>query len=359
MTAHDDVCSQAIRKEIRAASNEQREKYTWLRHQDAIGMAFFLASLTVAVLSGYLYLTGALPWWVTVPVTAICMGVVHEIEHDLIHRLYFTKRKAVVDAIFGIGWVMRPTAPNPWRRKGIHLLHHKVSGEPQDVEERAVGNGEPWGLKRLWIMSDPTAIVVLKLPKKSEASGKAPFVSLSLKFTSPMVAIAAALWYPFLALSVFNIGAGLFGYPPVTGTAASVLTDVVVVWIAPNMLRVFSLNFITSNLHYIGDVEPNNVLQQTQVLNKWWLFPMQLFCANFGSTHAIHHFVPGDPFWLRQMTAKRAHKVMRENGVRFNDLGTFRRNNRYTEQADGVPPMPPFAEIFLGYDQEQQARQSA
>jgi hypothetical protein len=65
------------------------------------------------------------------------------------------------------------------------------------------------------------------------------------------------------------------------------------------------------------------------VLNRWYLVPAQLFCVNFGSTHAIHHFVPNEPFYIRQLTARAAHRAMRDNGVRFNDLGTFRRANRY------------------------------
>ena len=78
-------------------------------------------------------------------------------------------------------------------------------------------------------------------------------------------------------------------------------------------------------------------MQQTQVLNSWWLAPLRLFCFDFGSTHAIHHFWVPDPFYLRQATASVAHtvfhengaRVFRENGVRFNDLDSFRRANRY------------------------------
>jgi nucleoid DNA-binding protein len=35
-----------------------------------------------------------------------------------------------------------------------------------------------------------------------------------------------------------------------------------------------------------------------------------------------------EPFYIRQMTAKVAHKVMAQMGVRFNDFGTFARANR-------------------------------
>ncbi|HRB93025.1 MAG TPA: hypothetical protein PLT17_06445 [Chitinophagales bacterium] len=91
----------------------------------------------------------------------------------------------------------------------------------------------------------------------------------------------------------------------------------------------YCLHFITSNMHYYGDVEAGNIMQQTQVLNKWYFIPFQLFCFNFGSTHAIHHFVVNETFYIRQLTATKAHSVMREQGVRFNDLGTFTRANRY------------------------------
>lgn len=89
----------------------------------------------------------------------------------------------------------------------------------------------------------------------------------------------------------------------------------------PNVLRTFCLHFISSNMHYYGGVEEGTVVEQTQVLTKWYLAPMQLFCMNFGSSHAIHHFVPGDPFYVRMMTVRVGHEVMRANGVRFNDMG--------------------------------------
>src|SRR3546814_13463832 len=86
--------------------------------------------------------------------------------------------------------------------------------------------------------------------------------------------------------------------------------------------------FVSSNMHYYGDVESGNIVQQCQVLNPWWLWPAQLFCFNFGATHAIHHFVVSQPFYVRQLTARAAHQVMRDNGVRFNDVGALRRANR-------------------------------
>ena len=105
----------------------------------------------------------------------------------------------------------------------------------------------------------------------------------------------------------------------------------VVVLVAPNVLRSFCLNFVTSYMHYYGGV--STLMQQTQILRPWFLLPMQLFCFNFGSTHAIHHFVVSQPFYLRQMVARAAHEAMRANGVRYNDFSTFESGNRYLPES--------------------------
>jgi hypothetical protein len=107
----------------------------------------------------------------------------------------------------------------------------------------------------------------------------------------------------------------------------TVLTPIVVLWIVPNLLRQISLQILSSNMHYYGDVE--SALEETQVLNHWVFLPLQLFTFNFGSTHTIHHFAVNQPFYLRQLVAPAAHAAMRANGVRFNDLASFGRANRY------------------------------
>ncbi|MND77800.1 hypothetical protein D3C80_694980 [compost metagenome] len=49
-----------------------------------------------------------------------------------------------------------------------------------------------------------------------------------------------------------------------------------------------------------------------------------------------------EPFYIRQMTAPVAHRVMREMGVRFNDFGTFARANRWhPKQSEAAQPAQP------------------
>jgi hypothetical protein len=141
----------------------------------------------------------------------------------------------------------------------------------------------------------------------------------------PFGAMHAVAWHTFLGLQVFQLLGGHVAH----GWAYNALTVFTVVLLAPNALRQACLVFVSSNMHYYGDVEEHNILKQTQVWTAKRMWPFQAFCFNFGSTHAIHHFVVRDPFYLREAIARPCHEILRAHGVRFNDFGTFRRANRY------------------------------
>ena len=317
-----------IRAAVRARSAELRARHPLLRHQDALGAgALACSTLGVLAVAGG-YISGAVAWWAAVPLAAMCMAVAHEIEHDTIHRLYFPRRAAVQHAMLATCWLLRPYTVSPWVRRPLHLLHHRASGTVDDLEERAINNGVPWGPRRVLLMLDPLLGAAWQLRGDPRAHRMLPRPQ-ALAY-APLAFVAIGVWGLFLGAHTAEL---IVGAPLLTTglphTVLGIVDFLIVVWIAPNLLRVACLQFISSNLHYFGDVEAGNVLRQTQVLNRWYLAPLQLFCANFGSTHSIHHFVPSDPFYVRQLTAPAAHRVMRENGVRFNDLGTFRRANRW------------------------------
>jgi fatty acid desaturase len=320
-----------IRDTIRQRSVELRERYPILsRRQSEIGLILLLLACAVMVGGAVLYAVGTLPAWATVMLIALACSIAHEIEHDLIHKLYFPRHRRVVDAMLALGWLMRPSTIKPWTRRDLHLNHHRISGTLPDIEERAITNGERMGARRLLMMIDPLASVMLR---KVPAGMRPAILKWTARACWPLGFFYFGAWYTFLAVH----GAGLvaaavglpFTLPAVVQPAMAVIDFLAVVLMAPNLLRTFSLHFISSNLHYFGDVEDDNVVQQTQVLNRWYLLPLQLFCFNFGSTHGIHHFYVPDPFYLRQMTAPVAHAAMRANGVRFNDMGTLWRANRY------------------------------
>ena len=329
-----------IKKVVLAAGEDLRERHPWLRRQNAIGASILAGSLLGMLACGWLYYIGTLPAWACIPLVALFASFTHELEHDLIHLMYFRKNKVAHNLMLALAWLARPSTINPWIRRHMHLHHHKHSGTESDLEERAITNGEEWGIRRFVMTGDGFLSILLRLHRAPSAKLRLRMAVRGLIAYFPLGWFHWGLWWFFLSVHAVNGAAARAGIEP--GWSAGTLAFVdftnfmVVVLIGPNVLRSFCLHFVSSNMHYFGDIEDGNVMQQTQVFNPWWLAPFQLFCFNFGSTHAIHHFVVKEPFYVRQATAGTAHKVMREMGVRFNDFGTFRRANRFRERAQNA-----------------------
>ena len=344
---NDDQRTKIIRREVQLASKEIRAKYPFLQHQNAIGFFIFSFSIAMIVLSAVLYLQGTIGVIAVVLSVAFWTSLLHELEHDLIHYMYFKKNKFMHNLMMLGVWVFRPMTINPWFRRDLHFHHHRTSGTKTDIEERGVTNGETWGFRRFITTADILLGGVLRgnIIRKDiiEAvkNGELPkeqalvFKKVKMYGMMPFTLALYLVWYFFLAhyalhfiSDIFNVG---YQSPAIIEAQFKWINPLVAILIFPNLFRMFSLHFITSNMHYYGDVELGNVMQQTQVLNKWYFLPFQLFCFNFGSTHAIHHFVVNETFYVRQMTASKAHKVMQEQGVRFNDVASIKRANRFHE----------------------------
>lgn len=328
-----------IKTAVLAEGDRIRAKYPILQHQDAIGMAILLFSMAGAVLTGWAYLEGVLAWYVTIPVIAIFLSFTHELEHDLIHYMYFRKNKFMHNLMMALVWICRPSTINPWLRRHLHLHHHKHSGTETDLEERAITNGERFTPLRLLMMLDLELSVVLRILKVPKHLRLKALMRGAIG-NFPLASAFYIGWHAYVAYWAVEAAAWAVGYSVpwpafVTPELVATANTVAVLIFAPNLLRSFSINFISSNMHYFGDIEDGNFVQQCQVLNSKWFIIPHLFCFNFGSTHGIHHFVVRDPFYIRQMTAKKAHEVMRANGVRFNDLGTFKRANRWSTKEQG------------------------
>lgn len=345
----DTQRTQVIRTEVQAAAARLRDRHPWLDHQDAIGLFIQLASVAGMVACAVLYLQGAMPWWLTVPMVAILAAFTHEMEHDLIHQLYFKKNKPVQDFLLLLGWIARPSTINPWARRHFHFHHHKVSGTRSDLEERSITNGEVWGVRRFLMLVDSMLAVVLRpatvarysalyireaeQPRTPREIRRAALGKMFLYM--PLGHICWGTWHAFVLFHAVSLGGQWLGqpvaWPEWVHGAMLWVNAATVCWVGPNVLRTFCLHFVSSNMHYYGDIDKGNVMQQCQVWTHPVFWPVQLFCFNFGSTHAIHHFVVGQPFYVRQMIAGEAHDVMRRMGVRFNDFGSFRRANRWGE----------------------------
>ena len=324
-----------VRREVTRAGAELRQRHPWLQHQDAIGAGIMIGSIAGMLACAWAYMAGLLPAWACIPLAAIFASFTHELEHDLIHRMYFRNTPWAHNLMLLAGWLARPSTINPWIRRGLHLHHHKHSGTESDLEERAITNGERWGLRRFIMTGDGILAILMRLHRAPNHKLRARMLIRGLIAYFPLGWLHWGLWYVFLGFHGSNLAGAAFGFSMDWSASTLAMMRTVnllaVVWIGPNILRSFCLHFVSSNMHYFGDVEDGNIVQQTQVLNTWWMAPFQLFCFNFGSTHAIHHFVVKEPFYIRQATADTGHRVLREIGVRFNDTGTFVRANRYRQ----------------------------
>lgn len=326
---------------IRQEHERLRSTYSWLKFQDFIGFGLLIVSTSMILCFSWLWYIELISTWFLVIWVAFWTSILHELEHDLIHGLYFKKSKFMINVMFGVVWIFRPLTLNPWIRKYWHHHHHQHSGKVIDIEERGVTNGERWSLKRL-IMTPDLLLSFLFRCVRIFKEIKSEFKSGNLS-EKDMKMLRKTLFFGFMPIGIpaylifyFWIFLGVsswFGIEIMESTLlakwSSFIDPLIYVLILPNYIRQFCLHFITSNMHFYGDVEDGDILRQTQVLNAWWTWPFQLFCFNFGSTHSIHHFVVNEPFYTRQMSVKRAHLIFREEGVKFNDTASFNRANSY------------------------------
>lgn len=323
-----------IQKSIRSADAELRARYSFLNHQNTLGLCICVLSLVGMIGTGYAYIEGLIPAWLCVLVATMFASISHELEHDLIHKLYFKKNRAIQNLMMAIVWLMRPNTVNPWYRRTIHINHHKKSGTEDDIEERVLGNGMQFGFKRILISLDGFLSISLRRKELSSMKGY-KYLQFVLR-GAPLAHIFIICFYGFVLFHTYDYFAPLLtlstDYPLWLMSTTGVLDVLAVVWILPNALRAFCLNGITTLMHYYGDVD--SLLKQCQVMNHWALLPVHLLCFNFGSTHTIHHFLVTQPFYLRQMVAKKVLPVMKENGIRFNDFSSLFRANRFAKEAD-------------------------
>ena len=139
LTAKQNI--QAIVKAIKAEEALLRQKHPLLMHQNTLGMAILLLSLSALIGVGTLYYFAIIPAWLCIILAAIATSISHELEHDLIHKQYFSNQPFLHNFMMFTVWLMRPNTISPWYRRKMHLHHHKTSGTEQDLEERLVSNG--------------------------------------------------------------------------------------------------------------------------------------------------------------------------------------------------------------------------
>ncbi|NKC19574.1 fatty acid desaturase [Pseudoalteromonas sp. S4498] len=324
LTARQNI--KVIVTAIQAEEQSLRSRYPILNWQNSIAMVILLLSLTALIGVALLYYFAVIPAWLCILLAAFITSISHELEHDLIHKQYFSDRPFVYHFMMLVVWMMRPNTVNPWYRRQIHLHHHKVSGTEQDLEERLVGNG----IQSLWlravVITDGLLGLLLNAKQFSREVKGFTFLQV-FNAGFPLATAYFATLYGVIAYYVLQF-IQPFELPRWGADLLAVAEFFMVVLIIPNMIRSASLNLVTSSMHYYGGV--NNVLEQTHVITSCWFLPFQLFCFDFGRTHTIHHFVPNQPFYIRQLISKKIRPVMAQHGVHFDDLQSLKNANHYS-----------------------------
>ena len=307
-----------VHKAVLAAEATLRAAHPWLRHQDAIGLALWLVGVVGVGAVAWAYLHALVPAWATVVAVALLASILHELEHDLIHNLYF-KAQPWLQHLMLTGIWLGKVSLNPWTRRVLHLRHHRISGQVGDVEERLIGLGERNLLLRLTVAYVPFLGVPIVLVR---AVADAP----DWQPLDPVPLWHYKRWRQRIDL--------VFGTAPIWLTVLAVMgqpwaVDLLVILVLPNLLRHGCIALISSYCHYYGDIAPHDVTVQNQILRHWALWPLQLFCFDFGATHIIHHYVVQQPFYIRHWVRKQAWQALEEIGTRVNDFGVIARANRY------------------------------
>lgn len=278
-TMSEKIISQAIKK----AEAELREKYPILNYQDALGAGIFVGSL-VGIFSCWAYYINHSESYVTCSVLVVLImlftSFLHELEHDLIHNLYFKKSALAQDIMFMCIWLSKLHG-NPWFRRDLHLKHHIISGQRDDAEERLIGLGLPFGLERMAITMHPFGSLII-----TSAVGKdAKWLDVQkLNLTSMPVA------FLFFGLNkawmVYVITMMVVGYDKyhlyLPASLWPFLRAANVLMCIPNILRQACLVMMSNCSHYYGDIPEKSVFYQNQILDHPLLYPFQLFCMNFG-----------------------------------------------------------------------------
>lgn len=346
--AEKEIC-----REIKAVEADLRSRHPWLRYQDTLGALGMIVSV-LGVAAGYwLHLSDENNMGrciVAVLTIVFFTSILHEMEHDLIHSLYFSRIPFLKDLSFFIIWVSKLNA-NPWWRKTMHLKHHIFSGQTCDAEERLIGLGMPFGIMRMIVTMHPFGAMLITAGIRRDSS----YFNLDqmIRWSAVPATINIIMNKLLLAYVV-----AIYVYGDSYSAHLPFLPHWLYWWIKkfhllsflPNCIRQSSIVLMSTLSHYYGDIPTKSVFYQNQVLDHWALIPFQFCCFNFGATHIVHHYVPNQPFYLRQMVySSGVREFMIALGVRHNDLGIVARSNNFFYESQNNSKNESFAMSIFGF----------
>jgi hypothetical protein len=267
---------------IKQAEVDIRKQYSFLNYQDTCATVIFLGSLLIISGCWALYWKNPnsyLHCAFVMVVVALFTSFLHELEHDLIHNLYYKKIPLFQDIMFFFIWVAKLHG-NPWYRREMHLKHHIVSGQEDDAEEKLIGLGTPFSFTRLAVSCHPFGMLIVT----KQVAKEAPWLNVKrMNLSSAPVAwlfmLLNKLWMVYV-IAMWYYGDDWVNYLPERHWWWIRWTNVCIC--LPNVFRQACIQTMSNCSHYYGDIPEKSVFYQNQILDHWILYPFQVFCMNFG-----------------------------------------------------------------------------
>ena len=280
----EKIISQAIKQ----AEIDLRSKYSVLKQQDLVGFGIFIGSLLSIALCWTYYIQYGdtyTEYIIVVLLIAFFTSFLHELEHDLIHNLYFKRNIMMQDIMLMCIWLAKLHG-NPWFRRELHLKHHIISGQRDDAEERLIGLGIPISLKRMAVTMHPYGSLIIM----STVSKDAKWLDIKRMnlTTMPIATIFFILnkLYILYILIMYIVGYNNF-HNYISSNIWKFIYSSNILICLPNILRQSCLVLMSNCSHYYGDIPEKSVFYQNQILDHPIFYPFQLFCVNFGTYKSI------------------------------------------------------------------------
>lgn len=228
---------------------------------------FVLAAGAVGLwaVMGALFLTGALPWWVTLPIASAAAFACFTPMHDASHKSI--TRQGLPNEVIGRLCALPLLAPFAAFRF-LHLQHHRHTNHDHEDPDMWSGRG-PWFILPLrWLTQDfhYYAFYAARWSSRPKRERRE----------------TAAMLGAYVALACALVVAG-YGW------------EALIVWLIPGRIGIgllaYGFDYLPHKPHHVRGKDDR--FKATVLRPSPWLTPVLLY-QNF---HLIHHLYPGVPFY--------------------------------------------------------------
>ena len=249
----------------------------------------FIIPATVMAVSGFLFMSGALPALAAIIINGIAQYFAFTVLHDSAHSVYcresvlLQRLNAVCSRIVGIAYLIPFSA-----FKFAHLgHHHHFNDAERDPDYWVAGRNPLRVISHCATMHIPYYGVILR---------KAP-MAIRLKLIASLLGIIGLV-----------IASWAFGF----------LTELLVIWLIPAHIAIFLVAFVFDWMFHHPHHEKMFGDAPAYLLNKH-IKPIASFCVANQTFHLIHHLYPRVPWTRVEKLYWEIEPWLRKEGIKIVD----------------------------------------